>query len=240
MAAEYSRRVRPIGFAGIYHLAFFGLLLPYAAIRSGSALKKRPLPTPKAGYFTRQIIVLAVLGLVSVGVARVIGIPLFPAEVPSARSVGLGAAVLVALVTLMRPRWRSRVAERSRNAWLFMPRTPRERLLWIGCSTAAGVSEEITYRGVMFSILWWTTGSALAAALIGAAVFSVSHFLQGWKSMAIIFAIALAMQMLAWTSGSLYVGMAVHALYDVAAGLFYGAYGERLDYPLEPLPPEAA
>jgi len=232
--------MRPIGFAGIYHLALFGLLLPYAAIRSGTVLKKRPLPTPKSGYFIRQIIVLSVLGVISVAVAKVIGIQLFPAEVPPARSLGLGAAVLVALVTLMRPRWRSRVVERSRNAWLFMPRTPRERLLWTGCSIAAGVSEEITYRGVMFSILWWATGSPVAAALIGAAVFSVSHYLQGWKSMAIIFAIALAMQLLAWTSGSLYVGMVVHALYDIAAGWFYGAYGEKLDYPLEPLPPEPA
>jgi hypothetical protein len=43
--------------------------------------------------------------------------------------------------------------------------------------------------------------------------------------------------MIAWVSGSLYVGMLVHALYDVTAGLFYGAYGEKLGYPIEPMPP---
>ncbi|HZN55970.1 MAG TPA: CPBP family intramembrane glutamic endopeptidase [Candidatus Polarisedimenticolaceae bacterium] len=232
--------MRSLGLPGYYHLALFGVLLPYVAIRSGSVLKSRALPTPKARYFIRQIVTLAVLGGISVGIARVVGIPLFPRELPPARSVALGAAILVALVVLMRPRWRRRVAERSRNAWLFMPRTPRERLLWAGCSLAAGISEEITYRGVMFALLWWMTGHALTAALIAAAVFSISHFLQGWTSMAIIFAIALSMQMLAWTSGSLYIGMAVHALYDLAAGLFYGAYGEKLDYPLDPLPPEPA
>jgi membrane protease YdiL (CAAX protease family) len=149
----------------------------------------------------------------------------------------LGAAVLVALVVLMRPMWRKRVEERSRRVWLFMPRTRQEHVLWAGCSLAAGISEEVTYRGVMFVVLWRVTGSAVAAALIGAAVFSISHFLQGLKSMAIIFGMALAFQMIAWVSGSLYIAMAVHALYDVTAGFHYGAYGEKLGYPIEPMPP---
>jgi hypothetical protein len=34
--------------------------------------------------------------------------------------------------------------------------------------------------------------------------------------------------------------MLVHALYDVAAGLFYGKYGDELGYPVEPLPPTLA
>jgi membrane protease YdiL (CAAX protease family) len=54
--------------------------------------------------------------------------------------------------------------------------------------------------------------------------------------MSIIFGFALAFQALAWLSGSLYVAMAVHALYDVTAGLAYGAYGEKLGYPIEPMP----
>jgi membrane protease YdiL (CAAX protease family) len=151
----------------------------------------------------------------------------------------LGAAMLVVLITLMRPMWRKRVEERARKVWLFMPRTPRERALWVGCSLAAGISEEATYRGVMFVILWRLTGNPVAAGLISAALFGISHLLQGARSVAIIFGIALAFQALAWVSGSLYIGMAVHALYDVTAGFFYGAYGEKLGYPIEPLPPPA-
>jgi membrane protease YdiL (CAAX protease family) len=94
----------------------------------------------------------------------------------------------------------------------------------------------VTYRGVMFAILWRLMGSALAAALIGAAIFAISHFLQGVKSMTIIFGIALTFQMIAWVSGSLYVGIAVHALYDIAAGFSYAAYGEKLGYPIEAMP----
>ena len=225
-----------VGIAAIYHLAFFGAFIPYLAFKSGRRLAARPLP-PKVKYFSSQIIILAIFFVVSAFVARREWIDVFPRDVPEPRMFGLGAAVLVAFVVLMRPMWRKRIEERSRNAWLFMPRTRQEHVLWTGCSFAAGVSEELTYRGVMFVILWRVTGSAIAAALIAGAVFAISHFLQGWKSMAIIFGMALAFQMIAWVSGSLYVGMAVHALYDIIAGFYYGAFGERLGYPIEPMPP---
>jgi len=223
-----------VGVAAYYHLAFFGAFIPYLAFKSGRRLAGRPFP-PKVKYFSSQIIILAIFFVVSAFVARSEWIDVFPREVPEPRMFVLGAAVLVAFVVLMRPMWRKRIEERSRKAWLFMPRTREERFLWAGCSFAAGVSEEVTYRGVMFVVLWRVTGSPLAAALIGAAVFAISHFLQGWKSMTIIFGMALVFQMIAWVSGSLYSGMAVHALYDLTAGFYYGAYGEKLGYPIEPM-----
>lgn len=227
-----------VGTAGLAHLAFFALLLPYAAIRSSFRISTGALP-PKAPYFTSQILMLFFFFALSFATARVEWIPVFPARWPSAATIGLGAASLVALVAFMRPRWRRRVEERSRKVWLFMPRTSKETALWIGCSCAAGISEELTYRGVMFTLLWRLTGSGAAAALISALVFAISHYMQGWKGMSLIFAFALAFQALVWLSGSLYVAIAVHALYDVAAGLFNRRYGERLGYPLDPMPPEA-
>jgi membrane protease YdiL (CAAX protease family) len=195
---------------------------------------------PKVKHFTSTIIILWFFFALSWLVALRERIVLFPEEVPAPRLFALGAAVLVGMVVLMRPLWKSRVAARSRKLWLFMPRTGQERALWIACSCAAGISEEVTYRGVLFTLLWRVTDSALAAACLMAAVFSISHFLQGRKSMALIFAIAMIFQGLAWLSGSLYIGMLVHALYDVAAGLFYGKYGDELGYPVEPLPPTLA
>jgi membrane protease YdiL (CAAX protease family) len=224
-----------VGIAGIYHLGFFGVLLPYLAFKSSRVIATRPLP-PKIKHFVSQILALGFFLAISALVGRREWINLFPRQLPEPKFILAGAAVLVGLVVLMRPMWRNRVEKRSRKVWLFMPRNPNERFLWGCVAVTAGISEETTYRGVMFGLLWRITGSALAAVFISAFVFSISHFLQGWKSMAIIFGIALAFQMLAWFSGSLYVSMAVHALYDIAAGLFYGWYGEKLGYPLEPMP----
>jgi membrane protease YdiL (CAAX protease family) len=226
-----------IGAAGSAHLWLFGVLIPFVAIRSAAKLETQPFPQ-KERHFTTQIVVLLVLFGISALVAAREGIDLFPAVAPAPGALALGAALLAVLVTLMRPLWRRRVLERPRNLWLFMPRTPRERLLWIGCSIAAGVSEEVTYRGVMFTLLGRLNDGALAAALVAAAVFSVAHVLQGWRSVAIIFAIALLFQGLAWVSGSLYLPMIVHAAYDVIAGLTYGRYGEELGYPIDPQLPE--
>jgi membrane protease YdiL (CAAX protease family) len=117
-----------------------------------------------------------------------------------------------------------------------MPRDGQERALWLASSIAAGISEELVYRGVLTTLLARMTGSVAGAALLSAAVFAVSHYMQGWRSMAIIFGMALLFQSLVWYSGSLYVPMAVHALYDVAAGLHYGHFGKRHGYPIEPLP----
>lgn len=227
-----------VGPAGYGHLALFALLVPYAAIRSSAKLKTRPFP-PKATHFSAQVLILMFFFAVSAVVARREWIRLFPEEIPQPRMVLLGASVLVGMIVLMRPMWRARVEQRSRTAWLFMPRTPRERALWALCSVAAGISEEATYRGVMFALLWRLTGSALAAAFVSAAAFAISHVMQGARSVAIIFAIALMFQMLAWVSGSLYVGMAVHALYDLTAGVFYGRYADELGYPAEAMPPAA-
>ena len=52
------------------------------------------------------------------------------------------------------------------------------------------------------------------------------------------YGIALVFQGLAWLSGSLYVSIVVHALYDIAAGLHYGKFGRELGYPVEAPPVE--
>lgn len=197
----------------------------------------RPLP-PKKRFFATVILQLVIFGVVATLIGSIERIELFPPRAPSAASWGLGALVLAALVGLMRPQWRRRVLERSRRVWLFMPRDSTERALWLTSSIAAGISEELVYRGVLTALLARMTGSLVAAALVSAGIFAVSHYMQGWKSVAIIFAMALLFQSLAWSSGSLYVPMAVHALYDIAAGLHYGHFGRVHDYPLDPLPLE--
>ncbi|HJQ97044.1 MAG TPA: CPBP family intramembrane glutamic endopeptidase [Candidatus Polarisedimenticolaceae bacterium] len=224
-----------MGSAGASFLVVFGLLLPYLAIKSARRLATRPLP-PKKPFFRSIIVQLLIFAAIAIVVGAVEHVDLFPRRAPSPAAWGWGLLALTVFVLGMRPQWRKRVVERSRRAWLFMPRDGTERALWIGSSVAAGFSEELVYRGVLTTLLFRMTGSFLAAALVSAAIFAISHYMQAARSMTIIFGIALVFQALAWVSGSLYVPMAVHAVYDILAGLHYDYFGRKLGYPVEPLP----
>jgi len=226
-----------IGIAGIYHLVFFGLLLPWSAVKSARRLKDRPYP-PRRKYFLMVIAQQGFFLLLSAFIARMEWIEIW--ERPHGRySYMIAVAVLLTLIAVMIPHWRKAVEERKRRVYLFMARDNRERALWVVISLLAGVGEEITYRGVMFVLLWRVTGHEWLAALASAVVFGVSHYLQGWKSVALIAAFALIFQAIYFLSGSLLLPMAMHFLYDVTAGFVYGYFGNKLGYPPEGIPPES-
>lgn len=217
-----------IGFAGIYHLLFFGLLLPWSAIKSIKRLKERPYP-PRRKYFFFVIGQQLFFLLVSLLVAWQEWIDVY-ARPKNLWSFGLAAVVLAALIAVMIPRWRAAVAKRERRVYLFMSGEGADKALWVTISLLAGIGEEITYRAVMFALLWRLTHSALLAALIAAVVFGVSHLLQGWKSASLIAGFALIFHGLYWVSGSLLAPIIVHFIYDVTAGFMYNKFGRELGY----------
>lgn len=98
----------------------------------------------------------------------------------------------------------------------------------------AGLSEEITWRGVQAGLAGSLTGSVLIAVLFCSVTFAVAHVIQGWKSAAVICIFALGFHLLVWMAGSLYVAMAVHVTYDIIAGISYGRLGKELGYSLGP------
>lgn len=218
-----------IGIAGIYHLVFFGLLMPWSAIKSARRLKTNPYP-PRRKYFWLIIGQQLFFLLLSLFVAKWEWLDVF-ARPKNLWSFGLAALLLVALTAVMMPRWRAEVEKRERRVYLFMSGEGTDKILWVVISLLAGIGEELTYRGVMFLLLWRVTGSALAAALIAAVIFGVSHFVQGWKSAVLIGGFALVFHGLYWISGSLLAPMLVHFIYDVTAGMMYNKFGRELGYP---------
>lgn len=225
-----------IGIAGIYHLVFFGLLMPWSAIKSAKRLNERPYPARRKYFFLvigQQLFFL----LLSLLIAQVEWVPLFTRP-KNLWSFGVAAAILIGLIAVMLPRWRKAVEKRERRVYLFMSGEGKDKVLWVVISLLAGIGEEITYRGVMFVLLWRLTGSALAAALIAAAIFGISHYVQGWKSAVLIGGFALVFHGLYWISGSLLAPMIVHFIYDVTAGFMYNKFGRELGYPTEGMPPK--
>ena len=167
-------------------------------------------------------------------------IDLFPRRLPNAGGVAAGAVMLVIAIAFMRPRWRRAVERRTRIVQLFMPRDRTERLLWVLVAASAGFGEEITWRGVQPTLLATLLGHPVVAAALVAVTFGIGHMLQGWRSAAIIVVFAMSFQTVVWLSGSLYVAMAVHFIYDVVAGMTYGRLGEELGYPIEGVTPPGA
>lgn len=217
-----------LGLAGIYHLVFFGLLMPWSAIKSARRLKERPYP-PRRKYFGYVIGQQLFFLLLSLLVANREWIDVW-VRPKNLWSFGLAAAILVTLVAVMMPQWRKAVEKRERRVYLFMSGEGTDKVLWVTISLLAGIGEELTYRGVMFALLWRLTDSALAGALIAAAVFGISHYIQGWKSALLIAGFALIFQWLYWVSGSLLAPMLLHFIYDVTAGFMYNKFGRELGY----------
>ena len=88
--------------------------------------------------------------------------------------------------------------------------------VWLLTITAAAVSEEFAYRGVLTVILSEPFGIAIGS--VGSAVvFGVSHFGQGWRGAAYSAVFGLSMQSLILVSGGLSLAIIVHLSYDLCA-----------------------
>jgi len=218
----------------IVYLTFFLLWVPLLAVRSHRAISAgHPLPSRKQLFL--QVVVMQILfaGL-SIYVASVFRIPLFPPFAINGKALLVALAVFMPMVATIPLRWRHLKPEQKRRLMHTRPRSLQDMGYWAIISAAAAFSEEITYRGVLFAELWYFTGSPWAAALLSAAAFGFGHAIQGWRAGLIIFFFALAAQSIAWLAGSLYIAMLLHFAYDFAAGFVY----MRLTA-AEPTPPPA-
>lgn len=215
---------------GLLFLLFFLVLVPWGAYRSRAVLEQTP-GLPRLGYFRNVVGQQLLFLVVAVLAAWQEAVPLRVGRLdPAALAAALG--VLAGGVLLARPYWLRKVAEGDRRLALFAPRTPEERRWWVAVSLAAGISEEIVWRGVLVTLLWWLTGSWLAGALISSVMFGVSHALQGWTSAALIGVVAMGMTLFVRWADGLLLAAVIHAGYDVVAGFAYGkmlAEGGRND-----------
>src|SRR5262245_55112772 len=224
--------------AGWFHLVYFGVLLPALAVYQYKTWLQTDQPLPnRLRYFQQTAFGLVMLTTLSLLVAWVQRIRLFPPSLPAFGAVIAGVALYAAFVAFMRPRWRRAVERRARVVHLFMPADARERAWWIAVSVLAGVGEEITWRGVQAALLGVVIGHFWVAAILCATSFGLTHIVQGWRSVAVVVVFAMGFHALVWLAGSLYVAMAVHVAYDITAGLSYGRLGRELaPEGLEPAP----
>ena len=99
-----------------------------------------------------------------------------------------------------------------------LPSTPLAKTLCVGLSMAAGVGEEIVFRGYLQRQLKALTGSTVIAILGQAVLFALGHGYEGPGIVLDIFLEAIVWGALAAWRGNIRSGILVHVAWDVLAG----------------------
>ena len=205
----------------VYYVALIGVFIPISCVRSYYKLKAGfPFP-PKTKLHRQTLIMHGIFLVLALLTAQRLQLWLFPRIFPGRRDLAIGAATLLLIVGAMYPLWKSNAINKREKVYRRLPQVYSEMGWWTAVSLSAGFVEEIAYRGVLFGILLYWFANWWVAAVLCAIAFALGHAIQGWKSSVIILAFSIAFQGLVWASGTLYIAMAVHAIYDFVAGFAY-------------------
>lgn len=202
----------------VLFLAVTVVILPALAIR-GQKLIAGVETLPRIPLYIETIVVQAILLGLSIAVCRKLGIEPFSSPVLRYRDWLAATLLLSIAVVAMSVAWRFSDADHLRFLNLLVPRKRAEMALWTVLSLAAGLGEEITYRTAMPALLDSFGAPGLAGAVISAAIFGLAHAVQGWRNTIIIFLAGLVLHGLVILTGTLWLAIVVHFLYDLAAGV---------------------
>jgi membrane protease YdiL (CAAX protease family) len=104
----------------------------------------------------------------------------------------------------------------------FLPRLARELPAYVLMCLAAGVCEEIIYRGFMVTYFLpeynHRSGLPFLAVTAPAFLFSLAHYYQGWQSVLKIFLLSFLLGVIFLVSGSIWTVMIIHFLIDLLSG----------------------
>lgn len=216
-----------ISVLGWAFVVFVTVIVPWVVLRNReSALDMADIPL--AIRFYAMLLPQIVLGVLAAVTGLVEGIELFPRRPPSLMSWLAGIVFLLATVALVRPHWRHSIEEHKPTWRLFAPTNRRERRMWVVLSLSAGIGEELVWRGVLPALLVTLSGSLTIGITLSVVSFALAHAIQGLRSVLAIAAIAAAFHALVFISGSLYVAIVVHFVYDVIAGFTYARFAREL------------
>ena len=207
------------------------VLMSWAAFRTrnrfqpkaGSGAATRPVPS-RVRILTATLVSLSLLLGVSWMVARLSGVELFALPALGAREIAAALVVFAGHFALRRIAIAMHTREELRKAPMlaWMPRTPREWVLWVPVAILAGLAEEASYRGVAWTLLTWYTGNAWLSAALCIVAFGFAHITQNWKSALVIGLIAAMMHGLVAFTHTLVLAMIVHAAYDLVVAVIIG------------------
>lgn len=135
---------------------------------------------------------------------------------------------------------RSQLRQSMSGPLHMLPRTQKERSLWILLSLTAGICEEVLYRGFLPAYLMYIFPGVpfVLAIVIAAVLFGIGHIYQKVTGVLGTGVMGLLFGFLYFFTGSLFLPMIVHALFDMRL-LFIDVPG-IVDAPDPAQPPEEA
>lgn len=114
---------------------------------------------------------------------------------------------------------RSQLRQSMSGPLHMLPRTSQERVLWVWLSLTAGFCEELLYRGFMpayfVHIFPGPVMPFLVAIFIAAVLFGIGHVYQKLTGVLGTGAMGLIFGLLYFFTGSIFLPMIVHALFDL-------------------------
>jgi membrane protease YdiL (CAAX protease family) len=129
------------------------------------------------------------------------------------------AAGTAALVRYLGPTLFQLLGRWSSQTAFLLPATLVESLVWVAVSIAAGICEELVYRGYLQGQLWSLTRSLPAALALQSVIFGFGHIYQGWKPALVTAIYGLVFGLVAAWRRSIVPGAIAHAVVDILGGL---------------------
>ena len=129
----------------------------------------------------------------------------------------IGTLVVIRpFVAIFSPEMSSQMADTLRDLGDFLPRT-RYQLLWgVGVSIAAGIGEELVYRGYLLP--YFESIMPMSAAMfVSSVIFGLAHLYQGVSGVITSALIGFLFSLLYLTTGTLLWPILLHALMDISA-----------------------
>jgi len=208
-------------------IPIFILLLPALAVAQLPLLPHQRIN--RRAIYLGSIFTILGVGVVGAGLAARLGIRLaFESGVARGWELllwtgGLTAAGL-AVISLSLLATRGRHDDRDRFLVHLLPRTAAERGLFVLLSLAAGMGEELAYRGYALGSLQLLGMGPWSAAALSSAAFGVLHAYQGPLGIARTAVVGLLFAIGVHLSGSLVPAVVAHAMVDLVAGLLLGPW----------------
>lgn len=211
-----------------------GIVFPLYGLREGPKIRSllTARPDDLVQVYRSTIIFLVILAGAVLIAMRICGDAFaeigFRLPDPTWLTAGLFLLFFILAALLVSLKYSDAFLERTRNAHAevlyLLPKNPEEYKWSVGASFAAGICEEVLYRGFLFwQLTFWMP--VIPAVILTNLAFGVAHFGTGLKNAGGAFLLGLAFSAVSIPFHSLLPAMIAHTLVDLyAATLVYRSY----------------